>query len=448
MTDGPLKDRLLNEGERITASAEADSIEFVANSGFSSTMRFSSSRFHQGISVTDASFHIRVLIGRKIGVASTNSIERSALDRCLGEALAIGRATREEPFLLKPPGPCRYARVASFFESTARATYGEKASLVSSGFSEGLGSGVSHSGALSTVVGEAVIVNSRGLKAYHPYTFAHLSSVASFGEASGFESAVSNDISRIDIKGLMRASAETCLRSSSPKETPPGVYRVLLEPSAVSELVHWLSYTGFGAKGFHDKTGFLSERIGEAVTGEKVTIYDDGLDANGMAIPFDFEGSPKKRLSLIDRGVASGIAYDSLTASIEGGESTGHAPFPGDNEGPFPDHLFMEGGDVAAIDMPGLLGDGILVKSFHYVNGLLNPRETLMTGMTRHGTFLVRDGVVKHALRPMRFTEKVLEAFGRIEAVSRETAVYPNNAFPLSSVSVPYVLIDGFSFTS
>lgn len=446
--NGLLKDRLIEEGERIAGSKRADTIEFIANRESSSTLRFSSSRFHQGISVSDASFHIRVTIGRKIGVASTNSIERGALDRCLDEALSIARSTREEPFLLKIPGPCRYAKISSFFESTERASNEEKALLVSTGFRDAGRSGVLHSGALSTAVGEIAVVNSRGLKACHPYTFAHLSSVASKGDASGFESSVSNDLTKIDVRGLMSASAGTCLKSSSPGESKPGVYRVLLEPAAVSELVHWLSYTGFGAKGFHDGTSFVSERLGEAVTGEKVTIYDDGLDANGMAVPFDFEGSPKRRLSLIDKGVASGVAYDSVTASIEGRESTGHGPFPGDNEGPFPEHVFMEGGDAAALDMLPLLGDGILVKSFHYVNGLLNPRESLMTGMTRHGTFLVSGGAIKCALRPMRFTENILEAFRRIEAVSRETAVYPNGAFPLGSVSVPYVLIDGFSFTS
>lgn len=446
--DGLLKDRLLEEGERVAGSKRADTIEFIANGESSSTLRFSSSRFHQGISVSDASFHIRVTLGRKIGVASTNSIERSALDRCLDEALSIARTTREEPFLLRIPGPCRYSNVSSFFASTARASNEEKAALVSAGFKEGAPSGVLHSGALATSVGEIAVVNSKGLKAYHPYTSAHLSSVASSGDASGFESFVSNDLTMIDIKGLMRASAETCLKSSSPKEAPPGVYRVLLEPAAVSELVHWLSYTGFGAKGFHDGTSFLSERLGEAVTGEKVAIYDDGLDGGGMAVPFDFEGAPKRRLSLIDRGVAAGVAYDSLTASSVGGESTGHGPFPGDNEGPFPEHLFMEGGDAAASGMLSLLGEGILVKSFHYVNGLLNPRESLMTGMTRHGTFLVRGGAVKCALRPMRFTENILEAFRRIESVSRETAVYPNGSFPLGSVSVPYILINGFSFTS
>ena len=59
------------------------------------------------------------------------------------------------------------------------------------------------------------------------------------------------------------------------------------------------------------------------------------------------------------------------------------------------------------------LDRGILVSRFHYVNGLLDTRRAVMTGMTRDGTFWVENGRPVRAIRNMRFTDSILEAFAR-----------------------------------
>ncbi|MBI5826456.1 MAG: TldD/PmbA family protein [Deltaproteobacteria bacterium] len=410
-------------------------------------MRFAGSSFHQGGVKTDCAVYIRVILGRKIGVASTNSLERSALVHCLDRALRIAEHVSEEGFPLLLPGPSVYADIGSYFVSTASMDDAEKVSVISEGFKRGEALGVLHSGILSTSVGEIAVFNTNGVEAYHPYTSAFLSSISTGEGSSGFSSALSKDISSIDILDVMEESADSCLKGMAPRDLATGVYRVLLEPPAVCELLHWLAYIGFGAKNYHEGSSFLSGRLGEKITGENVTIYDDGADPRGMAVPFDLEGVGKRKTMLIERGAASGVVYDTFTASLDGRGSTGHAPFPEDPEGPLPDHVFMEGGSCPRSEMVERLGEGIVVKSFHYVNGLLNPKQTLMTGMTRHGTFYVDNGKVLYPVRSLRFTENILEAFGRIEEISREVKVFPNHDLPLSSITAPYLLIDGFRFT-
>ena len=93
------------------------------------------------------------------------------------------------------------------------------------------------------------------------------------------------------------------------------------------------------------------------------------------------------------------------------------------------------------------LDNGLFVKSFHYVNGLLNPREGLMTGMTRHGTFLVEGGKIKRAAHPLRFTENIVKAFERIEGMSEAVEVFEHNS-SLGSISAPHLLLASFRFTS
>ncbi|MBI5642725.1 MAG: TldD/PmbA family protein [Deltaproteobacteria bacterium] len=442
-----LKDKILGESEYIVNSRAADSIEVVTHREDASTIRFANSAFHQGAVESGSTVYIRVIIGRKVGIASVNTLERGALKECLHEALSIAGNMKEEPFEVRFTRPAPYNDIRSYFEETAKASSAELVSLVSSGFRKASSSGILQAGSLTTAAGEIAVVNTNGVRAYHPYTSAFLSSVSSKGEATGFKCATSKNISEIDIGRVMGASAESCLLAQSPRDLKAGSYRVMLEPPAVSELLHWLSYIGFGAKNYQEGTSFLSGRLGEKVTGGNVTIYDDALSPLGMAAPFDMEGAPKRRIAFIEKGIARAVAYDSFTASSEGTESTGHGAFPGENEGPLPDHIFMECGDKTYGEMLESLGTGLLIKSFHYVNGLLSPRETLMTGMTRHGTFYVKDGKIEYPVRPLRFMENIIKAFNRIELVSKDAQVFPNHGFPLSSVTAPCLLINGFRFT-
>lgn len=448
MNDAELKDRVFAEARRIIASGAADAVEVVVNATHASTVRFASSVFHQGGSSFDTTVSVRAVSGRKVGVASVNSLEKESLDECLKRAVDIARRVEEEPFALALPGVQRYADVDSYFESTAAMTFDEKASVLSKGFNKARATGVLSSGSLTTEEGSLFVFNSNGVEAFHRYTAAHLNVVSTKEGQSGLKIELSKDISKIDIESAMMESAQRCIEAQSPKDMAAGTYRVLLEPPAVAELLYWLSYTGFGARSFHEGTSFMSGKTGEAVTGPLVTIYDDGTDPGGLSMPFDMEGVAKRKLPIIDKGIARGVAYDSFTASSEGTASTGHAPFPEETEGPMPDHIFMEPGSKTKEELLEMLGTGLLVRSFHYVNGLLNPAESLMTGMTRHGAFFVEDGRVRHALNPMRFTENIMKALERIDGVSSATELLPNHGFPLSSISAPHLLIDGFKFTS
>jgi len=444
-----LRDIIFEQCRVILKHGEADGVDIVVDHSRSNVVRFAGFVFHQGVTESDCKIYIRVIVGKKVGVASTNELKGEALKNCLRKALNIAKHIKEEPFQLSlPTGPITYSGINSYFEPTAAMTTNEKVSMLSRGFRAAKAYGVTQSGAFTTTVGELAVLNSKGITAYHPYTTSYLSVVSTRDDGSGQKSALCKDVSDMNATGVMNDSAERCVRASSPRPLEPGAYRVILEPPAVAELVQWLSYIGFGAKSFQEGTSFLSGRLGESVTGDNVTLYDDGLNPLGMSVPFDMEGVPKKKLLLVENGVARGVAYDGFTSALEGRRTTGHSSYPEDTEGPLPGHLFMGSGNIRPSEMIEMLDRGILVKSFHYVNGLINPRDTVMTGMTRHGTFFIDKGRVKHPVHSLRFTENIIKAFERIRGISEDMEVFPNHSFSLSSVAVPYLLIDGFNFTS
>src|SRR6266498_3610986 len=90
--------------------------------------------------------------------------------------------------------------------------------------------------------------------------------------------------------------------------------------------------------------------------------------------------------------------------------------------GPLPYALSVAAGDAESVDdLAELVGDGIYVTRLYYL-GVVHPREGVVTGMTRDGTFRIRNGKVGEPLVNLRFTvavpEFLREVYGLTDRVS------------------------------
>ncbi|MCX5647853.1 MAG: metallopeptidase TldD-related protein, partial [Planctomycetota bacterium] len=185
----------------------------------------------------------------------------------------------------------------------------------------------------------------------------------------------------------------------------------------------------------------LAGRLGERVTGEAVTIWDNGLDRRTIPQAFDYEGMPKRRIALIEDGMAKAVATNYAVARRLGKwRSTGHG-LPATSAGEcLPMHLFLKGGRSSARRLVAEMKCGLVVTRFHYTN-ILDPMKTVLTGMTRDGTFLVEDGEIVAPVRNLRYTQNVLEALGRMDGASRRLVLVRG------PYVVPTVRIRGVQFT-
>jgi len=110
-------------------------------------------------------------------------------------------------------------------------------------------------------------------------------------------------------------------------------------------------------------------------------------------------------------------------------------------------NLVLEPGDASVETLIGRVERGLYVTRFHYVNGYLDPRNATMTGMTRDGTFLIKDGRLGPAVPNLRWTESLLEAFNRVGGVGSELQSVPSRwTSSISSILCPALLIRGFRF--
>jgi len=208
-------------------------------------------------------------------------------------------------------------------------------------------------------------------------------------------------------------------------------------------MVRYLSYLGFGALAVQEGRSFMTGKFGQQIVDSRISIVDDGLDATGLPVPFDFEGVPKQRVAIIKNGIANAVVYDSYTAQKEGKKSTGHSRPAPNTSGPFAGNLFMSVGNSSKEEMLKSTEKGLWVTRFHYVNPV-HPLKAVLTGMTRDGTFLIENGQLTRAVRNLRFTQSMLDALSNVEMIGDKAQV--ESGF-LGAICVPALKIHDFHFT-
>ena len=103
----------------------------------------------------------------------------------------------------------------------------------------------------------------------------------------------------------------------------------------------------------------------------------------------------------------------------DGARSTGHALVPGGAPyGPHPTNLVLIGGGAAdEHELAAPIERGLYVTRLWYVN-VVHEKSTLLTGMTRDGTYLIEDGRITRPVKDVRFTDSALRILEATEELS------------------------------
>jgi PmbA protein len=289
------------------------------------------------------------------------------------------------------------------------------------------------------------IVNSRGRAVYGQTGRFAASLTVSGGGGSGMAQASAARPELVDHERLFESARRTAEQSRDPRPLEPAEYTVVLEPLAVSSILLFAAYQGFGAREVEEQSSFLCGREGRRLWSERFTLTDDPDHPAMPALAFDGEGTPKRRRVLVDRGTPTGPVTDRHFAARRGEESSGHALAQPSSSGPMPLNLVVSPGQGTLAELISGVERGLLVKQFHYTNAI-DPKELLLTGMTRNGTFWIEDGRVKFPVRNLRFTQSLVEALANLRAVGAggEAA----GALFDGEIVTPPLVVDRFRFTS
>lgn len=422
----------------------ADGVEVLFMHEWGGLTRFASSSIHQSTYSEDTGVRVRVITGDRVGVAASNDFSPEGARRAAESAFEMANVVAPDPMFpgLAPPAPTQDHQ--PFDEATAATTPGQRAD----GVAEVIGQcadGFTAAGAFETLGSEVALANSEGQFCYAPTSQASITTVVTGSEGgSGFAEMFAPAATDVDPAAIGRRAAEKALASRSPRDLDAGRYTVVLEPSAVSTLVGFLAWVGFGGRSLIEGRSCFSGKEGEQVAAPSVSIYDDATAAGTLGLPFDFEGVPRARTVLIEHGVFKDAVYDLRTAKQAATRSTGHALPPPNPEGPFPLNLFMEPGEASLEDMIASVDRGVLVTRFHYTN-VVHPVESTITGMTRDGTFLIESGETAHPVKNFRFTQSIVDALRETEMIGRETELA--SEFFFSASRVPALKVSSFNFS-
>jgi PmbA protein len=441
------KEKILDTLDAILKKSKADQAEAVYLGGESGLSRFANSTIHQNVFEVNSRVYFRVALGKKIGVASTNSFTKKDLKKTLLDATEIAKNQRENPNFPGLPSKQEVLNPNTYFEKTAEFTPMQRAKEIKKIFDQAKVHNLTAAGSFSTGEAEIAVVNSNGVACYQPLTSSFINIIVMGDNSSGYADCLSRDVDDIKVDHLTQIAIQKCLDSKDPKGLEPGEYDVFLEPSAVAALLEWMNYIGFGSKAFQEGTSFLSNRLGQKIMGENITIYDDGNDQSAIAFPFDFEGVPKQKVTLVEKGVAKGVVYDSVAAYKDKVKSTGHALTPDSADGALALNLFIQAGDSSLDKMIESVERGLLVTRFHYINGLLDTTNALLTGMTRDGTFWIENGKVKHGVKNLRFTESMIKAFSNVMQISKDSKIVNSWWGDIGCVVAPAMMLKNFKFT-
>lgn len=430
--------------DRIFSLAGGCQAEALVSSSDSALTRFAGNVISQNVSNASTDISVRLLRGGRVARFSLNQYSDKALKAAFAAAHETLNAQKKDPALEDLPGGSPVKENGGlFFPGTAALSPLYRAGKAGALIRKCKKAGAVAYGTFENGRRRTTVANNRGVFASHGETCAIYSVTVRDGNGFGWAERAAFDAGGIDFDRADRTALEKARLSRNPKSVPPGRYTVILEPSAAASLLSCLGVYGFGGQFYNEGRSFVTGKLGKKVVSGKITLVDNALDGPAAGMPFDYEGRPRRKATLIEKGRAMAVVHDRHSAAKAGAESTGHAlPLP-NSFGPIPLNLTLEKGDSTLDGMIKSTKKGILVTQFHYTN-LLRPMTVEMTGMTRNGTFLVENGRVVCGIKNLRFTESVVGALNRVTAVGSE----PDLCLDWGRFSGPALKIDGFNFSS
>jgi predicted Zn-dependent protease len=396
-------------------------------------LRFAAGRPTQSTAIEDHTVEIAVPFRGHVGRASTNAVDDTALAECAARARAAARVAAAAGDGHFPGFEPDYdvAVYESFDPGTAELDPTLGGAALAETFAVAEEHGVEAHGIWTVAEQDQgwALAEEGGGASRRTDAFMKVICIAP-GRRSGYASHAAVAVGDVRPRELAERAAAKAVVGGEPAELPPGEYPVVFEPQAVGWLLDMLAGCAFNGLAHAEGRGALDGRIGQRITAPAINLSDSPSYRRTLPREFDAEGTRKSPMPLIQDGVAHAVAHDLRSAALSGTVSTGHALSPGgDPAGPHPTNLVLAGGGAAdEQELCAPVERGVYVTRLWYAN-VVRPKETLITAVTRDGTFLIEDGEVTRPLHDLRLTDSVLRILSRTQALSRDQRLTSDGEF-------------------
>jgi len=422
----------------------------------SSTSRTVDARGGEIESITNASARgvgVRVLIGGALGFASGTDLDAAGRADLAEQAVWLARASAPDAARILPDSaPLPAADLAIYDPAVAELsiaavldilTRTERAALADDPRID-----AAHIERFGQTVGQVAIANSRGVAASAMSTscYISLSVIAREGDVAerGHANMVTHgpgplDPERVGIRAAQRAVTAI---GGKPLATQRGT--VVFEPETIAEFLRGLAQAlagdavGRGRSLFTGGTDRFGSRVGSSV----VNLMDDGALPGGPAsFPFDGEGSPSGRTSLIEGGILRGFLHNAESGRRMGTVSTGNGVRPSYRSLPEvgPTNLVLRPGECAPAALVASVDDGLYVVSTRNVGGINAVSGDYSVGAS--GRRIVR-GELAEPVSGVTLAASMLDLLGNIREVGSDFRWCSGQG---GYVGAPSVVVDDMS---
>ena len=428
---------LTDRAERLVNAAlktGADAADAVAVRSMSLSVEVRDGAVEESERAEGDDLGLRVLVGHRQAVVSTNDLAGDASVALAERAVAMARAAPEDKFagladgallahdfpdldLLDPDLP-------SVAELEAMAKTAEQAALTVKGVAKSGGASA------SAGIGGMVLVTSHGFRGAYLGSRHGISMTAIAGEGTGMERDYdySSSLHAADLDSpekIGRTAGERAVERLNPRKVSTRKVPVVFDPRISGSLVSHLASAANGAS-VARKTSFLRDKMGTKLFDDDIRIVDDPLRKRGLrSHPFDGEGVAHRRLALVDDGVLRSWLLDCSTARELGLTTTGHASRGVSSvPSPSPSNLHMEPGRQSPEDLIADIDDGF------YVTDLIGMGVNMVTGDYSRGAsgFWIENGKRTYPVSEVTIAGHLFDIFRTLTPANDLEFRYSTNA--------------------
>ena len=415
---------LVTIAERLVASAAragADAADAVAVRSVSLGVEIRDGAVEETERAEGDDVGLRVLVGRRQAVVSTNDISDAGIATLAERAVAMARAAPEDRFAGLADRALLAAQIPdldlvdSDLPSVSRleqlATTAEAAALAVAGVTKSGGASA------SAGIGGLVLVTSDGFSGAYLASRHGLAMTAIAGDGTSMErdydfSSALHAADLDDAASVGRSAGERAARRVNPRKVPTGRVPIVFDPRVAGSLVGHLASAINGAA-IARRTSFLMEKLGEKLFRDGIRIIDDPLRRRGLrSQPFDAEGVAGRPIALVDDGVLTTWLLDSSTGRELGMTTTGRAHRSvSSSPSPAPTNLHLEAGDKTPEALIGDIDEGF------YVADLIGMGVNLVTGDYSRGAagFWIKNGEITFPVSEVTIAGHLIDIYRTLE---------------------------------
>ena len=402
--------------------------------------RFARSEITSNGDVDETRVEVTLAFGKRHASAESNQLSPEALRTLVERTARLARLSPEDPELMPSLPLQRYPQAAPAWDvATAALDAKARAEAIVPAIAAADERKLELSGFYEHSASRVMLGTSAGLLAEHTETSASFSVTArtANGQGSGWAAAESHRAA-FDPAVLARTAMDKAEASARSSSLAPGRMTVVLEPAAVAALVRWMQSALDSRPAEEGRSVFArpggGTLVGDKLFAEAVSLSSDPADPALPSAPFDPEGLPLRRTSWLERG-----ALQSLYRSRYWAQKTGGTPLGA------PRALRLAPGSSTSDELVRGTRRGLLITRLWYLR-MLEPRQLLVTGLTRDGVFRIEDGQLVGAVNNFRFNQSPVALLRNVEAVGRDLLRHGELLVPalraaefnLASVSVAF----------